>query len=87
MNEFGEGVGEMCKSRTRDEDMADSLSGILGGKCTDFQRRLVSSLVRMDAADWEFLERKLDELYAETKRPDSLAQEAESLKKQKPPDR
>ena len=81
------GVGEMFRPRMRDEDIAAFLGGILGGKCTDFQRRLVSVLARMDAADWEILERKLDEIYAETKSPDSIAQEAEALKKQKPPDR
>lgn len=64
------GIGEMFRPRTREEDIAAFLGGILGGKCTEFQRRLVSVLARMDTADWEFLERKLDELYAETKRAD-----------------
>lgn len=64
------GVGEMFKERTREEDIAAFLGSVLGGKCTDFQRRLVSVLARMDVSEWELLEKKLDELYAETKKAD-----------------
>lgn len=64
------GIGGMFKERTREEDIAAFLGSVLGGKCTDFQRRLVSVLARMDVSEWELLEKKLDELYAETYKAD-----------------
>lgn len=59
------GAGEMFRPRTREDDIASFFGQVLGGRCTDFQRRLVSVLSRLTVAEWELLERKIKEL-AET---------------------
>lgn len=59
------GAGEMFRPRTREDDIAAFFGQVLGGRCTDFQRRLVSVLSRLSVDEWELLERKIKEL-AET---------------------
>ena len=61
------GVGEMFRPRTREDDIAAFFGQVLGGRCTDFQRRMVSVLSRLSAAEWELLERKIKELAEDEK--------------------
>lgn len=61
------GVGEMFRPRTREDDIAAFFGQVLGGRCTDFQRRMVSVLSRLSAAEWELLEQKIKELAEDEK--------------------
>lgn len=61
------GEGEMFRPRTREDDIAAFFGQVLGGRCTDFQRRMVSVLSRLSAAEWELLERKIKELAEDEK--------------------
>lgn len=61
------GVGEMFRPRTREDDIAAFFGQVLGGRCTDFQRRMVSVLSRLSAAEWELLEAKIKELAEDEK--------------------
>ena len=64
------GEGEMIKERTREEDIAAFLGGILGGKCTDFQRAFLTVMARMTPQEWLILEAKLNEIHDEMKNAD-----------------
>lgn len=61
------GEGEMFRPRTREDDIAAFFGQVLGGRCTDFQRRMVSVLSRLSAAEWELLEQKIKELAEDEK--------------------
>jgi transcriptional regulator with XRE-family HTH domain len=61
------GEGEMFRPRTREDDIAAFFGQVLGGRCTDFQRRMVSVLSRLSAAEWELLESKMKELAEDEK--------------------
>ena len=61
------GIGEMFRPRTREDDIAAFFGQVLGGRCTDFQRRMVSVLSRLSAAEWELLEAKIKELAEDEK--------------------
>ena len=61
------GEGEMFRPRTREDDIAAFFGQVLGGRCTDFQRRMVSVLSRLSAAEWELLEKKIKELAEDEK--------------------
>lgn len=61
------GEGEMFRPRTREDDIAAFFGQVLGGRCTDFQRRIVSVLSRLSAAEWELLEAKIKELAEDEK--------------------
>lgn len=61
------GEGEMFRPRTREDDIAAFFGQVLGGRCTDFQRRMVSVLSRLSAAEWELLEEKIKELAEDEK--------------------
>lgn len=61
------GVGEMFRPRTREDDIAAFFGQVLGGRCTDFQRRMVSVLSRLSVAEWELLEQKIKELAEDEK--------------------
>lgn len=61
------GAGEMFRPRTREDDIAAFFGQVLGGRCTDFQRRMVSVLSRLSAAEWELLEQKIKELAEDEK--------------------
>lgn len=64
------GEGEMFRPRTREDDIAAFFGQVLGGRCTDFQRRMVSVLSRLSAAEWELLEAKIKELAEDEKGAD-----------------
>ena len=61
------GAGEMFRPRTREDDIAAFFGQVLGGRCTDFQRRMVSVLSRLSAAEWELREQKIKELAEDEK--------------------
>ena len=64
------GVGEMFRPRSREDEIAAFLGGLLGGEGTDFQRRLVAVLAKLTPAEWDKLEAKARELLAEDTKKD-----------------
>lgn len=61
------GEGEMFRPRSRQDEIAAFLGGLIGSEGTDFQRRLISVLARMTPAEWELLEAKARQLLEEDK--------------------
>ena len=58
------GKGNMFQERSREEELFQWLHGICDDG-SDFERRFVSSLARLDTAEWSVLERMLDKIYSE----------------------
>lgn len=65
------GEGEMLIKLSRDEEIAAFMGDVLKGEKGDFRRRLIAVLSRMTPEEWELLERKALELFAELK-PDGV---------------
>ena len=51
------GKGEMFNSLSRDEQLASFMGQVLAGESDNFKRRLLTSLSKLDEADWEALEK------------------------------
>lgn len=64
------GVEPMFRSRSREDEIASFMAGLLGGEGTDFQRRLVSVLARLTVDEWDLIERKARELLTEDTKKD-----------------
>lgn len=63
------GEGEMFHPRTRNDEIAAFIGGILSGDPRDeFKRRLISALSRLDVGAWEVLEQLADSMAAENKK-------------------
>lgn len=58
------GEGEMFVERNRDEELSAFFEGLMNGQ-SDFTRRLVSVLSRLDESEWELLEKMAEKLMAE----------------------
>lgn len=61
------GEGEMLIKLSRDEEIAAFMGDVLKGEKGDFRRRLIAVLSRMTPEEWDLLERKALELFAELK--------------------
>lgn len=64
------GEGEMFRPRSREDEIASFMSGLLSGEGTDFQRRLVAVLARLSVDEWDMIERKARELLEEDTKKD-----------------
>ena len=63
------GEGEMFHPRTRNDEIAAFIGGILSGDPRDeFKRRLISALSRLDVGAWEVLEQLANNMAAENKK-------------------
>ena len=63
------GEGEMFHPRTRNDEIAAFIGGILSGDPRDeFKRRLISALSRLDVGAWEVLEQLANSMAAENKK-------------------
>lgn len=51
------GVGEMFVPKTRSQEIADFVGGVLKGEDDNFKRRFISVLARLDESDWEIIEK------------------------------
>lgn len=58
------GEGEMFVERSRDEELSAFFGGLMNGQ-SDFTRRLISVLSRLDESEWELLEKMAEKLMAE----------------------
>lgn len=59
------GAGEMFRPRSREDEIASFMTGLLSGEGTEFQRRLVSVLARLSPDEWAKIEQKARELLDE----------------------
>jgi len=60
------GVGEMFRTSTPDQQIAEFAAMLLEGRAEDaFKRKLVSALSRLDPESWAALERVADEIAAD----------------------
>lgn len=63
------GEGDMLRKRTRDEELTKFFGEVSFGN-SDFKRRFISVLSRLDESEWELLEKMARELAEETKKTD-----------------
>ena len=56
------GAGEMFRPRSREDEIASFMTGLLSGEGTEFQRRLVSVLARLSTEEWAKIEQKAREI-------------------------
>lgn len=64
------GEGEMLKPVSRDVEIASFMGDVMRGEDGDFRRRLISVLAKLDASEWELLEKMALKLAAESKTED-----------------
>lgn len=66
--ETGEGKKERPVSR--DAEIASFMGNVMRGESDDFRRRLVAVLAKLDASEWELLEKMALKLAVECKKED-----------------
>ena len=59
------GVGEMFRPRSREDEIASFMTGLLSGEGTEFQRRLIAVLAKLGPEEWARIEQKTRELLDE----------------------
>ena len=64
------GEGEMFLKPTKDEELRDFVDDILESESTDFRRRLIAALAKLDTEKWKVLEEIASTLSNETKESD-----------------
>lgn len=64
------GEGEMMKPVNRDAEIASFMGDVMRGESDDFRRRLVAVLAKLDASEWELLEKMALKLAEESKTGD-----------------
>lgn len=57
-----DGVGEMFRPRTREDEITAFCADLLGPDATDFQRDFVAILATLSPEGWDLLEKKINEL-------------------------
>lgn len=58
------GEGEMFVQRSREDDIADYVGRIMGGKCSEFENAIISVMAKTSIEEWKMIERKAKELLA-----------------------
>ena len=64
------GEGEMMKPVNRDAEIASFMGDVMRGESDSFRRRLVAVLAKLDASEWELLEKMAMKLADECKTGD-----------------
>lgn len=64
------GEGEMMRPVSRDEEISSFMGDVMRGESDDFRRRLVAVLSKLDASEWELLEKMALKLADECKKGD-----------------
>ena len=64
------GEGEMMRPVSRDEEISSFMGDVMRGESEDFRRRLVAVLAKLDASEWELLEKMALKLADECKKGD-----------------
>ena len=64
------GEGEMMRPVNRDAEIASFMGDVMRGESEDFRRRLVAVLAKLDASEWELLEKMALKLADECKKGD-----------------
>ena len=66
------GAGEMFRSRSREDEIASFMAGLLGGDSTDFQHRLIAALAKLGPEEWALIEKRARELLDEGTKKDPV---------------
>ena len=66
------GAGEMFRPRSREDEIASFMAGLLSGEGTEFQRRLVSVLARLSTEEWAKIEQKAREILEDGTKKDPV---------------
>lgn len=66
------GAGEMFRPRSREDEIASFMTGLLSGEGTEFQRRLVSVLARLSTEEWAKIEQKAREILEDGTKKDPV---------------
>lgn len=64
------GDGEPMKPMNRDTQIASFMGNVMRGEDDDFRRRLIAVLAKLDASEWELLEKMALKLADECKKGD-----------------
>lgn len=64
------GDGEPMKPMNRDTEIASFMGDVMRGEDDDFRRRLIAVLAKLDASEWELLEKMALKLADECKKGD-----------------
>ncbi|MGM9669743.1 MAG: helix-turn-helix domain-containing protein [Faecousia sp.] len=64
------GQGEMFRPISRDTEIAAFMGDVMRGENDDFRRRLIAVLAKLDASEWELLEKMALKLADECKKGD-----------------
>lgn len=62
------GEGEMEEPQAEDEVINNFIGSVLRGK-PDIRRRLISALARLDPEDWDLIERMIEKVSGDEKKP------------------
>ena len=66
------GAGEIFRPRSREDEIASFMTGLLSGEGTEFQRRLVSVLARLSTEEWAKIEQKAREILEDGTKKDPV---------------
>lgn len=61
------GEGEMLQPVDRNEEIAAFMGDVMRGETPDFRRRLIAVLAKLDASEWQLLEKMAQKLAEESK--------------------
>ena len=56
------GVGDPFVQRSKEDELSDAVNRLLSGETSEFKRRLILVLSKLDIKEWEILERRLNEI-------------------------
>lgn len=82
------GEGEMLVQQSKGDELSAAVNQLLSGESSEFKRRLIVVLSKLDIKEWEMLEKRLNEITGARTEPgplDSKAQEREKPAEQSKP--
>lgn len=56
------GDGEMFAQQSKEDELTTAVNRLLSGESSEFKRRLILVLSKLDIKEWEILERRLNEI-------------------------
>lgn len=56
------GEGEMFIRQSKEDELSDAVNRLLSGESSEFKRRLILVLSKLDIKEWEILEKRLNEI-------------------------
>lgn len=69
------GEGEMFIQQSKEDELSAAVEQLLSGESSEFKRRLIVVLSKLDIKEWEMLEKRLNEITAGREAPAPYKQE------------